>query len=74
MAQRPREPEHVIPEAFAEAARFQKSRCMSMMSSAVAAQSSPIGSGSAASFPEFAMTFPVLLLTVLAQRRMSLPG
>src|SRR5438105_98145 len=34
-----------------------KSRCMSMMRSAVAAQSSSIGSGSAASFAEFAMTY-----------------
>src|SRR4051794_636887 len=34
-----------------------KSRCMSMMRSAVAAQSSTIGPGSAASFAEFAMTY-----------------
>ena len=49
-----------------------KSRCMSMMRSAVAAQSSAIGSGSAASFgPEFAMTYAPRTRTLQGQVKQS---
>lgn len=44
---RAREARDIIAERFAESAGSMKSRCMSMMTSAMADQSSSIGSGSA---------------------------